>query len=80
MTEAGRTKKAATRKCPVCGHAAWRIIYGMVMPDVMEEYPKAEFAGCVVMEEQRLYPTTGHVEWGVLRWACQSPRCRHRWW
>ena len=80
MAEARKTKRAATRKCPVCGHESWRIIYGMVMPDVMEQYPKAEFAGCVVMEEQRLYPTTGHVEWGVPKWACQDPGCRHRWW
>lgn len=64
----------------MCGHESWRIIYGMVMPDTVERYPKAEFAGCVVMDEQRIYPATGHIEWGLPKWACQDPGCRHRWW
>lgn len=75
-----KRKGAATRNCPVCGHEAWRIIYGMVMPDVREQYPKAEFAGCVMMDEQRIYPSTGHIEWGTPKWACQNAECGHRWW
>lgn len=74
------TRRAATRRCPVCGHESWRIVYGMVMPDAVEQYPKAEFAGCVVMDEQRIHPVTGHVEWGLPTWACQNSECRHRWW
>ncbi|QOD04353.1 hypothetical protein [Pseudarthrobacter sp. BIM B-2242] len=73
-------RKTATRRCPVCGHEAWRIIYGMVMPDTVEQYPKTEFAGCVMMHEQRIYPATGQVEWGLPKWACQDDECRHRWW
>lgn len=55
-------------------------MYGMVMPDVREQYPKAEFAGCVMMDEQRIYPSTGHIEWGTPKWACQNAECAHRWW
>jgi hypothetical protein len=73
-------ERSATKKCPVCGHEAWRIIYGMVMPDVRDQYPKAEFAGCVILDEHRIYPATGKVEWGTPNWACQNPNCRHRWW
>jgi hypothetical protein len=73
-------KRAATRRCPVCGHESWRIIYGMVMPDVRDEYPKAEFAGCVIVDEERIYAASGKVERGVATWACQSLECRHRWW
>ncbi|MCO4236908.1 hypothetical protein NG702_05630 [Pseudarthrobacter sp. MDT3-28] len=80
MTKDGKTTRTATRKCLVCGHEAWRIMYGMVMPDAREQYPKAEFAGCVMMEELRVYPATGKVETGVPKWACQNPECRHRWW
>ena len=81
MTKDGKTKRTtATRKCPVCGHESWRVVYGMVMPDAWEEYPKAEFAGCVIMEELRIYPATGKVEMGVPKWACQNSECRHRWW
>lgn len=81
MTEDGKTKRAAaTRKCPVCRHESWRIIYGMVMPDVMEQNPKAEFAGCVIVPEVRIYPATGKAEGGIAKWACQNPECRHRWW
>jgi hypothetical protein len=81
MAKSGQTTKApATKRCPICGHESWRIIYGMVMPDTVEQNPKAEFAGCVMMHEQRIYPATGHVEWGLPMWACQSPVCRHRWW
>lgn len=81
MTEDGKTKRAtATRECPVCGYESWRIIYGMVMPDVRGQYPKAEFAGCVIVEENRVYPATGKVEWRTPNWACQNDECRHRWW
>lgn len=55
-------------------------MYGMIMPDVRDQYPKTEFAGCVMVQEQRVYPATGNVEWGTPNWACQNPDCRHRWW
>jgi hypothetical protein len=80
MTKESAKRTAATRPCPLCGHEAWPIIYGMVLPDTMEQYPKAEFAGCVVLEELRIYPSTGKVESGVPEWSCQNPACGHRWW
>lgn len=82
MTKDGKStkKSAAIQTCPVCGHEAWRIIYGMVLPDTREHHPYAEFAGCVVMDEMRIYPRTGKVEMGVPEWACQNADCRHRWW
>lgn len=73
-------KREGVRRCPVCGQEAWRIAYGMVMPEVMAEHPKTEFAGCCLTEEVRIYPATGMVESGVPKWACQNPECRHRWW
>lgn len=76
--EARRT--TPTSKCSVCGHEAWPVAYGMIMPDILEEHPKTEYAGCVVMEEVRIYPATGKVEIGVPQWACQNPDSRHRWW
>ena len=80
MTSAAPKKRTSTKKCPLCGHEAWRIMFGMVMPDVRTQYPNTVFEGCVVMEEMRIYPATGKVESGVPRWACQNPECRHRWW
>jgi hypothetical protein len=74
------TKRAATRGCPVCGQEGWRIAYGMIMPPARQEMSETEFAGCVIVEEQRIYPATGKVEWGTPKWACQNPECRHRWW
>ncbi|MDQ0617338.1 hypothetical protein [Arthrobacter globiformis] len=50
------------------------------MPDVIERYPKAEFAGCVIVPEERIYFATGKVESGIAKWACQNNECRHRWW
>lgn len=73
-------KRIPTRKCPVCGHESWRIIYGMVGPDAVEENPKTEFAGCCIVSEMRVYPATGKVEMGTPAWACQNAECRHRWW
>jgi hypothetical protein len=73
-------KLESVRKCPVCGHESWRIAYGMVMPDVMAENPKTEFAGCCMDYEARVYPATGKVEMGLPKWACQNAECRHRWW
>lgn len=64
----------------MCGHESWRIIYGMVMRDAVEQNPKAEFAGCVIVPEERFNPATGKVESGIAKWACQNPECRHRWW
>lgn len=75
-----KKKRAVSRKCPVCGHEAWRIAYGMVMPSARQTMPKTEFAGCIVMDEMRVYPATGKVEFGLPKWACQSSECRHRWW
>lgn len=69
-----------TRKCPVCGHEAWRIMYGMVMPDAKEEHPRTVFAGCVVLTEERYYLGSGKTELGVPQWACQDAECGHRWW
>ena len=81
MVKDGATRKrTVTRKCPVCGHESWRIIYGMVMPDAREQYTKAEFAGCVVLTEERYYPRTGKTELGVPKWACQNAGCGHHWW
>lgn len=74
------TKRTATRKCPICGSEAWRIAYGMIMPSDRREMPKTEFAGCAIMVEERIHPTTGNVELGTAKWACQDPECRHRWW
>ncbi|MEN8583107.1 hypothetical protein ABFP37_10405 [Burkholderia sp. RS01] len=73
-------KRAQTMECPVCGHEAWPIMYGMVMPDARDENPKTEFAGCCIDYEQRVYPATGNVEMGIPEWACQNRECRHRWW
>jgi hypothetical protein len=74
------TKRVATRRCPVCGHEGWGIAYGMIVPSARQEMSKTEFAGCVIVEEQRIYPATGNVERGTPKWACQNPECRHRWW
>ena len=73
-------KRAVSRKCPVCGSEAWRIAYGMIMPSARNAMPKTEFAGCIVMDEMLVYPATGKVEFGLPKWACQNPECRHRWW
>ena len=73
-------KREAVRKCPVCGHESWRIAYGMMASNAWAEHPKTEFAGCCVIVEERFYPATGKVEFGVPEWACQNPKCRHRWW
>lgn len=52
----------------------------MVMPDTVDQGPKAEFAGCVIVPEERFYPATDKVESGIAKWACQNPEWRHRWW
>ena len=74
------TKRAATRICPICGSEAWRIAFGMTLPSARDAMPKTEFAGCVIMQEERIDPATGKVDFGVPEWACQNPECRHRWW
>lgn len=51
----------------MCGHETWRIIYGMVVPNILEQYQKAEFAGCVIMPEERIYPAAGKVESGIAK-------------
>lgn len=73
-------KRTTTRKCPVCGHEAWRIMYGMVDPSIMGENPKTEFAGCCINMDVRINPTTGKPESGAPKWARQNPECRHSWW
>ncbi|MHC6219807.1 hypothetical protein [Arthrobacter sp. MMS24-S77] len=82
MTNATKSAKgrSTTRRCPVCGHEAWPIMYGQVMPDARDELPKTEFAGCCIDSERRIYPATGKVEIGTPKWACQNDDCRHRWW
>lgn len=50
------------------------------MPSAREELPKTEFVGCVIMQEERIYPATGNVEYGIPKWVCRNPECRHRWW
>jgi hypothetical protein len=75
-----KKKGAVTRRCPVCGNEAWRIAYGMILPSAREEMPKTEFAGCVIMQEERINPATGKVEFGIPKWVCRNPECRHRWW
>jgi hypothetical protein len=52
----------------------------MIMSSARNAMPKTEFAGCIVMDEMRVYPATGKVEFGLPKWACQNPECRHRWW
>jgi hypothetical protein len=74
------TKRAATRRCPVCGHEAWRIAYGVILPSTREAMPKTEFAGCVIDVAIRGNPATGREEIGTPNWVCQNPECRHRWW
>ena len=56
MTTEGKStkKRTAVRRCPVCGQEAWRIAYGMMMPDAMSEHPKTEFAGCCMTEVVRI--------------------------
>lgn len=75
-----KKKRAVTRRCPICGHEAWPIAYGMMVPSAWETMPKTEFAGCVVTQAKNVYPATGAVEFGVPKWACQNPECRHRLW
>jgi hypothetical protein len=75
-----KKKRAPTRLCPVYGNEAWRIAYGMIMPSAREEMLKTEFAGCVIMQEERINPATGKVEYGIPKWVCRNPVCRHCWW
>lgn len=75
-----KKKRTVSRKCPVCGHEAWRIAYGMIGPSDRQMMPKTEFAGCCIDMEIREYPATGKTEIGTPKWACQNPECRHRWW
>lgn len=59
---------------------SWRIVYGLVVFNDEDERLKAEHAGCCIVPETREYPTTGKVEYGTPKWACQNEDCRHRWW
>ncbi|CAI3793877.1 hypothetical protein NKCBBBOE_00918 [Pseudarthrobacter sp. MM222] len=74
------TKRVVTRRCPICGHEGWRIAYGEIMPSDGQTMPKTEFAGCMIVSSERVYPATGKIERGTPKWACQNPECRHRWW
>ncbi|BBE21865.1 hypothetical protein MN0502_07480 [Arthrobacter sp. MN05-02] len=75
-----KEEKDQVPSCPVCGHSAWPIMYGMVPPNVYEAHPETVFAGCVITEELWTDPVTGVADHGVPEWECQSDRCRHRWW
>lgn len=66
--------------CPVCGYEAWPLVYGMVSSRAREENLKTEFAGCVVLVERSVDPSTGEVLSGRPKWACQNVGCRYRWW
>ncbi len=68
------------RLCPVCRSEAWRIAYGMILPDQQEKMPKTVFAGCCIDMRERLNPKTGEREFGTPSWECQNPECRHQWW
>jgi hypothetical protein len=78
--KAEKKRASAVRQCTVCGHEAWPIVFGMVLPGDRQDYAKAEFAGCCVVHEERLNPRTGQLEYGVPEWVCQNAECRHRWW
>lgn len=75
-----KPRRRRLKKCPICGGDAWPIAYGMVGPDAHEESPETHFAGCCIDHQERVYPTTGKVEYGVPKWACQNDGCRHQWW
>jgi hypothetical protein len=62
--------KGKTRKCPKCGHTAFKIVYGMVFGDAREKSTNVEFAGCVMEIRE---------DGTVAKWSCQNPECRHRW-
>lgn len=62
--------KMKLRECPVCGHEAWPIAYGMVGPDAAKEDPKTVFAGCVMVMDDDGY---------AAEWRCQSELCGHEW-
>ncbi|HEY8294248.1 MAG TPA: hypothetical protein VIG41_02820 [Micrococcaceae bacterium] len=68
-----------TRKCPVCGHEAWPIAYGMMTAD-QEQTPKTVYAGCCLQMLARVNPLTGEQEMGIAEWECQNPDCGHQWW
>jgi hypothetical protein len=57
----------------------------MIVPPMLENMPKTEFAGCCIDMAVREDPATGQQEVGqqevgAPKWACQNPECRHRWW
>lgn len=56
---APKLKRAATRRCPVRGHEALRIAYGMILTSMRKSMPKSEFAGCVMEVKVRANPATG---------------------
>ena len=71
---------AETRNCPVCGHEAWPIAYGMMTADAQARSTKTVFAGCCLKIESRINPQTGLPEMGTAEWGCQNPACGHQWW
>lgn len=74
------TTRQRLRDCPICGSNSWPIAYGMMTSDAQEKSPQTIFAGCYITSEQRVYPRTGRVEYGVPQWACQNAECSHEWW
>ena len=50
------------------------------MPSARQEMPKTEFAGCMIVEEERIYPATGKVEMGHTKMGVPEPGVPSRWW
>ncbi|MDQ6753999.1 MAG: hypothetical protein M3017_11425 [Actinomycetota bacterium] len=77
---AAEVQAPATKNCPICGHEAWPIAYGMMFEADQQAMPKTVFAGCCLEMSMRNNPVTGGPETGIAQWECQNPDCGHRWW
>ncbi len=79
--ETASTPRARRRRlCPVCRSEAWRIAYGMIMPNEQATMPNTVFAGCCIQMRERRNPKTAEREVGTPTWQCQNPSCGHEWW
>lgn len=72
-------RRVQTKACPICGHEAWPLAFGMIPSNEQARMPKTEFAGCCIELVQRINPVTGEVEFAAPEWACQNRACGH-WW